>query len=130
MTTNLTGIPETLLIPLWARAVEGDRPDPIVTDDKAAEMVSQIDYDFSKFESARLSQLGVAIHTMLLDKAVSAFLRCNPEAVVVNLGAGLDTRHDRLGLEEIDDAGRPVHVFCRGGIEVSALATRGSVCRR
>jgi O-methyltransferase involved in polyketide biosynthesis len=73
-----------------------------VRDDKAAEIISKIDYDFSKFESSRLSQLGVSIRTMLLDKAASTFLRHNSDAVVINLGAGLDTRHDRLGLDEID----------------------------
>jgi O-methyltransferase involved in polyketide biosynthesis len=101
MSTKLSGIPETLLIPLWARAVEGDKLDPIVRDIKASEIVLEIDYDFSKFESSRLSQLGVSIRTMLLDNAVSAFLRHNPNAVVINLGAGLDTRYNRLELDKI-----------------------------
>lgn len=96
MSTKLSGIPETLLIALWARASETKTDTPIIRDDKAVEMVSQIDYDFSKFSSARLSQLGVAIRTMILDKAVSGFLKQNPEAVVINLGAGLDTRYARL----------------------------------
>lgn len=96
MSTKLSGIPETMLIALWARAAETETDNPIIRDDKAVEMVSQIDYDFSKFASARLTQLGVAIRTMILDKAVSAFLRQNPEAVVINLGAGLDTRYARL----------------------------------
>jgi len=102
MTTRLTGVSETLLIPLWARAVEGDSPEPIVTDHKAAEMVAQIDYDFSKFHSARLSQVGVAVRTMLFDRAVRAVVERHPRAVVVNLGAGLDTRHERLKLQHID----------------------------
>jgi O-methyltransferase involved in polyketide biosynthesis len=102
MTERLTGISETLLIPLWARAVETIAPEPIVRDVKAAEIMAQIDYDFAKFESARLSQLGVAIRTMLLDNAVSAFVKRNPEGLVINVGAGLDTRHERLGLEGID----------------------------
>ena len=102
MQAALSGVPETLLIPLWARAVEADRPVPIVRDRKATEIVSQIDYDFSKFASARLSQLGVAIRTMLLDRAVSAFVARHPQAVVVNLGAGLDTRYDRLKLKDVD----------------------------
>lgn len=101
MNAKLAGIPETLLIPLWARAVEGRRPNPIVNDDKAAEMVSRIDYDFSKFDKSWLSQVGVSIRTMLLDNAVRAFLERNHAAVVINLGAGLDTRHERLGFKNI-----------------------------
>jgi O-methyltransferase involved in polyketide biosynthesis len=59
--------------------------------------VSQLDYDFTEFEKARLSQLGVSIRTMLLDRAVTAFIHHNPSGIVVNLGAGLDTRWIRLG---------------------------------
>jgi O-methyltransferase involved in polyketide biosynthesis len=102
MKIQLSGVPETLLIPLWARAVEGRKTNPIVYDNKATEILSQIDYDFSKFESSRLSQLGVSIRTMLLDNAVSTFIKHNSEAVVINLGVGLDTLHERLGLKDID----------------------------
>ena len=96
MDAKLTGISETLLIPLWARATETGNNSPIVQDAKAVEMISRIDYDFSKFSGARLSQVGVSIRTMLLDRCVETFLRRNHDAVVVNLGAGLDTRHQRL----------------------------------
>ena len=102
MKTALTGIPETLLIPLWARAVENHHPEPIVRDEKASELLAQIDYEFSKFESAKLSQLGVSIRTKLLDDAVMDFLDRKEQAVVVNLGAGLDTRYERLGIHGFD----------------------------
>lgn len=49
MEPKLAGIPETMLIPLWARAVETKRSVPIIRDSKAVEMVSQIEYDFSRF---------------------------------------------------------------------------------
>ncbi|MBM9616325.1 class I SAM-dependent methyltransferase [Desulfobulbus rhabdoformis] len=96
MNQQLTGVPETLLIPLWARAVETEKEQPIIRDPKAMEMVARIDYDFSKFEKVWLSQLGVAIRTMLLDKETGNYLQLNPGAVVINLGAGLDTRAERF----------------------------------
>lgn len=96
MNAGLTGIPETLLIPLWARAAETRSPDPVVQDPRAVEILSQIDYDFSKFKMARMTQLGVAVRTMLLDQAVRAFLHKHPKRCVINLGAGLDTRYERL----------------------------------
>jgi O-methyltransferase involved in polyketide biosynthesis len=99
MEHKLSGIPQTMLIPLWARAVEGERADPIVRDPKAEEILRQIDYDFSKFARSRLSQLGVSIRTMLLDRATSRYLADHQDAVVVNLGAGLDTRRERLGVQ-------------------------------
>jgi O-methyltransferase involved in polyketide biosynthesis len=39
---------------------------------------------------------------MLLDREVSRFLTRNPLAVIVNLGAGLDTRHARLRVSDSD----------------------------
>ncbi len=58
MQHNLNGVPETLLIPLWARATETQMPKPIIRDDKAIAMMAQIDYDFSKFNGAWMSQTG------------------------------------------------------------------------
>lgn len=96
MKPDLSGVPETLLIPLLCRALETLRPDAIIKDDKAVEMLQSIDYNFSRFERAWMSQVGVAVRTEILDSAVGAFIRRHPEAVVVNLGAGLDTRYERL----------------------------------
>jgi O-methyltransferase involved in polyketide biosynthesis len=93
---QLSGVAETLLIPLWARAVETGRPDAIIRDPIALEIFENLDYDFSKFEGAWMTQTGIAIRTKLLDEATSAFLRANPKAVVINLGAGLSTRFSRL----------------------------------
>ena len=99
---RLSGVPETLLIPLWARAVETRRPDPIVRDPRAVEIVDGLDYDFARFESAWLTQLGVSVRTRLLDAAVRNFVDQAPGAVVINLGAGLDTRFERLADRDID----------------------------
>jgi O-methyltransferase involved in polyketide biosynthesis len=96
MNQTLSGVPETLLIPLWARAVETQRPDGIVRDEAAVEMVERIDYDFDQFETSWKSQLGIAIRSVLFDAGVYDFLSRNPGGVVVNLGAGLDTRSTRL----------------------------------
>lgn len=93
---NLTGIPKTLLIPLWARAAESRRPDPIIKDDLALELVRRIDFDFSSFEKDWMTQLFVVIRTEILDGAVRDFIAGHPDAVVVNLGCGLDTRFFRV----------------------------------
>ena len=44
---NLSGVAETLLITLYFRAVESQRPDALVRDEQAVELISQLDYDFS-----------------------------------------------------------------------------------
>jgi O-methyltransferase involved in polyketide biosynthesis len=99
--TTLRGIPETMLIPLWARAVESGSADPIIKDRKAVEVVSCLPYDFSRFNGVRLSRVGVCVRTMLIDGAVRRFLKRNPDGVVINLGAGLDTRHERLAVDGV-----------------------------
>ena len=94
---QLEGVEETLLIPLWARAEESKRPDALVRDPQAVEMVGRIAYDFSKFAGDKAVQTGIAIRTAVLDEAVAAFLAAHPGAVVLNLAAGLDTRFFRVG---------------------------------
>ncbi len=101
MEAKLKGVPETLLIPLWARAAESEMPEPIVKDTKAAEILAQIDYDFCKFKGAKMSQLGVSVRTMLLDRETRRFIDNHPNACVINLGAGLDTRYERLDVKNI-----------------------------
>ena len=101
MTQKLVGIPETLLIPLWAKAAETQKSDSIIKDECAVKIVDQIDYDFNKFKDAWRSQLGVAIRTHIFDTQVKKFLNKNPEAVIINLGAGLDTRYSRLSPKNI-----------------------------
>lgn len=118
MKTHLTGIPETLLIALWARAAASWEPNPIIRDPKAVELISRIDYDFSRFEGAsRFTVLGVAVRTMLLDNGLTSFLREHPNAVVINFGAGLDTRRERLKCRNIDwyeiDVPETIELRCR-----------------
>lgn len=96
MKQNLEGVSETLLIPLWARAVETKRTDSIIKDEKAVEMMEQIEYNFGEFEGRRMPQVSIAIRTDILDKAVNSFIRQYPGAIVINLGCGLDTRFSRV----------------------------------
>lgn len=94
---KLTDIPETMLIPLWARAEESKRKTSLLRDDYALSIVERIDYDFSKFRKAKFSQAGCCIRASLIDTQVQQFLNQHPDAVVVQLGAGLDARYERLG---------------------------------
>ena len=99
--STLTEIPETMLTTLWAKAVETDRPDPLLRDEKAKEIIGQIDYDFSKFNNVKFSQLGCCIRAKLIDNEARQFLARHPDAVVIQLGAGLDARYERLGRPEV-----------------------------
>lgn len=99
---KLTGIPETLVMPLWARAAETSMPDGLFHDPFSVEMIKSLDYDFSKFDGNWRLQLKVAIRTMLLDRAVKDFLSRHPTSLIVNIGAGLDTRFARLDNQRVN----------------------------
>ncbi len=96
MELNLNGVPETMLVTLWARAVESKQSHPIIKDDKAVEIMENIDYDFSKFDNEWATQISVVVRTELLDKATNVFINKHPSAVIINIGCGLDTRFSRL----------------------------------
>lgn len=93
---SLTKVQETLLIPLWARAEEMRHPSPLLLDPKAVELVESIDYDFERFRRAGSNQAGFCIRAAIVDELVKSFLKQHPDATVVEIGAGLDTRFDRL----------------------------------
>lgn len=92
---QLGPVQETLLIPLLGRARESERSKPLIRDDKAAEIVNALDYDFSKWEKDP-SLFGACLRTRFYDGEVSAFLEAHPGGTVVEIGAGLNTRFERL----------------------------------
>ena len=98
MKHNLTDVSETSLLTLWARAQETQKSNPFIIDQKAVEILEQIDYDFSRFSGTKLSQIGVTVRTYILDHAVRNFIKTTPDPIVINLGAGMDTRYERLNL--------------------------------
>lgn len=92
-TDTLQNVPETLLLPLYNRAVESQRPNPIIQDPRAVELVQRLDYDFARFGPGHLSH---PIRARMMDDILRAFLARHPDAVVINLGAGLDTAFERV----------------------------------
>jgi O-methyltransferase involved in polyketide biosynthesis len=92
---RLGTVPETLLVPLYARAVESRRKHPILDDPKAIGMVDSIDWDFQRFNQ-RWRVIGCALRSAMFDEWVKGFLRGHPEGTVVEIGCGLNTRFERL----------------------------------
>ncbi len=94
---DLGEVQETLLLPLWARAREADKTNPIVLDTHAKDIIECLDYDFSQIEESHMAEhQGVwAIRAYNFDNIVRAFLAENSGAVVVNFGAGLETMFQR-----------------------------------
>ncbi len=101
-TATLTGVSETLMITLYARYAETQRPDAILRDPKAVEIVEQVDYDFSKYTKGWASQLGCVLRAELYDRLTNQFLQTHPQALVINLGAGLCTRFFRIDNSQVN----------------------------
>ena len=95
-TVALTREKETLLITLWAKAGESLLPDSLLKDRFAAEAATRIDYDFARLKVNRDLMVGLAMRAHALDGWTRDFLGRHPEALVLHLGCGLDSRVFRI----------------------------------
>ena len=93
---NVTGLPETMIQTLYARAKESGKENAKIHDDMAVEMVSRLDYDFSKADQDKAMSYGVIARTIVLDEMVEKYLSGHPNTIVVNIASGLDTRCYRM----------------------------------
>ncbi|KAI2464737.1 putative polyketide synthase protein [Annulohypoxylon bovei var. microspora] len=92
----LTGTQETLMGPLIARAKDSKMPQPILNDLYAAHTLDRIDHDIDKFHIDDTEAAMNALHASCIDRWIVEFLTNNPEATVVHLACGLDSRWQRL----------------------------------
>ncbi|BDB44352.1 class I SAM-dependent methyltransferase [Mycobacterium kiyosense] len=89
----------TNLCTLYLRAYESRSPEPILGDHAAVEAVDRIEYDWARVHRAtfpRSNQYLVAMRARQFDDWCADFLRRHPNAVVLHLGCGMDTRAFRL----------------------------------
>lgn len=92
---TLSGVPETMLQTIYARAKES-RGRGAIHDAKAEEIIDRLDYDFSLADKDAAMHSGVIARTIVLDRLTEDFLLKNPGAAVVNIACGLDTRCYRM----------------------------------
>jgi O-methyltransferase involved in polyketide biosynthesis len=92
---NISGVPETMIQTLYARAKESQKPNHKIYDSKAIEIVSAMDYDFSNADKDFAMSSGVIARTIMLDRMVKDYVGKNPDAVVINIACGMDTRFYR-----------------------------------
>ncbi|OLP01496.1 methyltransferase [Mycolicibacterium porcinum] len=90
----LTGVSETALLTLQVRAHEARRPDGLIDDPMAVQLVDSIDFDFAKFGYTRRQDM--ALRALLFDRMTGEYLRDHPKATVVALAEGLQTSFYRL----------------------------------
>jgi len=93
---TLDGVSETLLMTLYVRARESQRPGGMIKDERAVAMVNQIACDFSRLRMQRHDEVAVIMRMKKFDSYVCDFLARNPDAVALHIGCGLDTRFERV----------------------------------
>ena len=96
---DLSGVSATLLIPLYNRAMESQRPDAIMKDEKAVALVTKMSYDIDQVRKIRMHEGNKIARIMLtreMDRYARDFLSRHPEAVMVHIGCGLDSRFERV----------------------------------
>jgi O-methyltransferase involved in polyketide biosynthesis len=94
---ELGAVPETALWTLWQRVVEARRPDPLVEDPRAVELVERIDYPFEeRFGVSEIQAQLQALRVACFDREVADFLAREPRGTVVCLGEGLETQYWRV----------------------------------
>ncbi len=91
--SKLTGVSETALLTLNARAHQARHPDAIIDDPMAIRLVEAIDVDFDKF--GRKGQ-EMAVRSLAFDRSAREYLSKHPTATVVALAEGLQTSFWRL----------------------------------
>jgi len=94
---------ESLFLTLGSRAIDSRLPRPFLGDAIADEIITKTGYDLDKFPllktklaDRRSMVFDVAVRAKILDETVGRFVQRHPDAVVLDLGAGLDDRFFRV----------------------------------
>ncbi|WP_344972444.1 class I SAM-dependent methyltransferase [Streptosporangium fragile] len=93
---HLTGAQATMLATLYGRALDAESSHPLLNDTMALDAVRKIDADFGATGLHRSDRITVALRAGHLDAWTREFLATHPEATVLHLGCGLDSRVYRV----------------------------------
>ena len=85
-----------MLATLYAKALDADAPDSILHDTYAKDIVDRIDYDWAATTITARNAPSVTLRSANFDDWTRRFLAAHPEAVVLHLGCGLDSRFFRV----------------------------------
>jgi O-methyltransferase involved in polyketide biosynthesis len=102
---NLSNVSESLIIPLYIRALETVRPDALLKDEWAVKLIHKLNIDEEQFTHAEVSedvQVSILLRNRQFDHITKDFLTRYAEASVVYLGCGLDTRFMRVDNGQVE----------------------------
>ena len=96
---DLSGVAATLLMPLYVRAVESQRPDALLKDERTVALVTQMDDAFTEIKKIKMDEddkVTLVLRNREFDRYARDFMARHPQAVVVHIGCGLDPRFERV----------------------------------
>ncbi|MDX1871519.1 class I SAM-dependent methyltransferase [Mycolicibacterium sp. 120266] len=85
-----------MLATFYAKAIDADLPNSILHDRWARQIVDRIDYDWTRTTMTAGRSPAVTTRSAHFDDWTRQFLAVHPEAVVLHLGCGLDSRFFRV----------------------------------
>ena len=129
--SDLTPLEQTAFLTLYARALDSRWPRPILGDKLADNVVANIDYDFAAMGVTSSVVCQSALRAKMLDDRVRKYVAEHPDAVVVDLGAGLDDGMYRVNPPpDVCLVQRRLARRHRGGTRCSPVVTRPTRSRR
>ena len=81
---NLSDVAETLLMMLYIRAMESQRPDALIKDEKAVALVTRMDYDFLRIKQIKMDEedkVGLILRNREFGRYARGFLGGVPKVV-------------------------------------------------
>jgi len=95
---DLGAVQKTLFLPLWGRAMETRRKDPMLEDPAAVRVIESVDFDFPTITQniTEISQIAWIMRSIRVDTVIAKVIAEDPRATIVNIGCGLDTTFDRV----------------------------------
>jgi O-methyltransferase involved in polyketide biosynthesis len=96
---DLSGVAETLLITLYLGAMESQRPDALIKDEKAVALVTRMGSDLNRIRRFPMSGENIAWvirRSQEFDRHARDILTRQPGAAVVHIRCGLNSRFERV----------------------------------
>ncbi|MEU0572434.1 class I SAM-dependent methyltransferase [Nonomuraea sp. NPDC005983] len=93
---DFTPLQASLWLTLCGRALDNRLSHPILGDQMADEIVRKVDYDYKNLHIPSSSAIYIAHRAKKMDEVAQRFIARHPDAVGLDLGAGLDSRVLRI----------------------------------
>ncbi len=89
-------VQETLMLPLFGRYKANQMYPHLFKDTAAKNIIDRIDYDIEQANMGKGPQLVYGLRQDITERIAKAFLEKHPDAIVINIGCGLDTIFDHI----------------------------------